>query len=259
MDDAKLRSLVQQALTKAEETWKRQGTKLEKTAAFRDVIREDAIVVPSQIPGHPVVSSERPAVGWFVAFVVDLRDSSKHLAQRAGNVTELQRLYYETTALLTAAGALVLSEAGSVTEYLGDGLLALFECGDVNADPKGQEQAIYAASRAANRTLASMATVVNPLLASRYKLPKIDIGIGMALSKALVTVVGVDGSYQAKAFGQCVWRASKLSDGRNEIKVDDWMQRAWPQSEGGRVRFIKTTSKKELDFEIYLLSKDAAR
>ena len=42
---------------------------------------------------------------------------------------------------------------------------------------------------------------------------------------------------QPKVYGKCIYRATKLSGGVNEIRVDKQLRVSWPTSKGGTVRF----------------------
>lgn len=66
----------------------------------------------------------------------------------------------------------------------------------------------------------------------------LKIGIGLALSKALVSLSGIEGSRHAKAYGECVFRATKLSGGNDIILIDSNLKTAWPSSKGGTLRFV---------------------
>jgi hypothetical protein len=61
----------------------------------------------------------------------------------------------------------------------------------------------------------------------------------MALGKAVVSLMGIEDNSHAKAFGQCVWDATNLADGDNEITVDDFLYHAWPTRKGGPLGFRK--------------------
>jgi class 3 adenylate cyclase len=127
-------------------------------------------------------------------------------------------LVSKTSALLPALECAIQYEGGSVTEYLGDGVLALFA-----VDDDDNASTIYAAHRAAKNCLGDTRSIVNDALGERYVLPPLRFGIGMALGKVVVSLMGIEGDSHAKAFGKCVWDATNLADGENEIKVDDFL------------------------------------
>jgi len=56
------------------------------------------------------------------------------------------------------------------------------------------------------------------------------------MSKAVVSLVGLQNSRYAKAVGRCIYFATKLSAGKNEIYVDKSIDEAWPTTKEGKVR-----------------------
>jgi class 3 adenylate cyclase len=172
------------------------------------------------------------------------------ISGKRANVSGLQRVFYETSALLPALALAVKFEEGNVTEYLGDGVLALFR-----VDANDRSKFIYAAHRAAKLSINEIRDVVNEILSERYSLPNLDIGVGLALSQTLVTLVGLPTEKHPKAFGECVFRATKLSGGKNEIIADKNLKLAWPSQKGGTLCFKPRTVRGE---DGYLLSKSAA-
>lgn len=173
-----LRKIISISLDKAEKQWQEGGHLLK---ANREIAMESKhksmmdSAEPSKIPGHEIVRDDETVIDEFVAFVADMRDSSKHLmcaiSRKHADVSGLQRVYYETSALLPALAYAVNKEKGSVTEYLGDGILALFRI-----DSDAREQAIYASHRAAKNAIGDVRQIVNEALFERYRLPAVDIG-----------------------------------------------------------------------------------
>lgn len=243
---------VNSALDSAEIHWEQGGHKLVARKDFAEAVSSVTVDhEPSRIPGHELVQDRETVIDEFIAFVADMRESSTHLmcaiSEKKASVSGLQRVYYETSALLPALGLAVQFENGSVTEYLGDGLLALFRI-----DSNDKSRAIYAAHRAAKNSINMIRGIVNESLNSRYKLPNVNLGVGLALSRALVTLVGLPGEKHPKAFGECVFRATKLSGGKNEIISDANLKAAWPTEEGGTLAF---RPRKVNGFDGYVLSK----
>ena len=95
--------------------------------------------------------------------------------------------------------------------------------------------------------------LINSIINERYSLPPIEIGLGMAYSKAIVTVVGHGKNIKPKALGNCGYRAAKLSVGRNTIEIDDNLKRLWPTSKNGVLKFKMQPRKG--DFDSYIMSK----
>jgi class 3 adenylate cyclase len=116
-----------------------------------------------------------------------------------------------------------------------------------------RDDAVYRAFWAAEDALECVKTIINVALAERYRLPPIEVGVGLALSRALVTTVGLDDHQQPTAFGQGVWRASKLSKGRGTIQVDPNLHMAWPKADGGPIRFRQLPM--EHGFQGYLVNR----
>jgi len=229
---------INDALNRAEKHWENGGHTLVKRSVSMDkafVVNESA---PSHIPGHDKVQDDKTVIDEFIALVADMRDSSKHLnsaiSEKTAKVSQLQRVYYETSALLPALALTIKFKDGNVTEYLGDGVLALFQ-----VDQADKSKAIYAAHEAAANCIGPTRALVNAALTERYSLPALDLGVGLAMSKTIVTLIGLPGEKHPKAFGECVFRATKLSSGRNEIYVDAIVRGSWPTSKNGKLRFVE--------------------
>jgi hypothetical protein len=233
-----LKDLVQKRLDEAEAIWEKVGHKLTLDEAEKAMRLQKAETVPSKIPGHKTVSDDDPQVDEFIALVGDMRDSSKHLlcaiSSKTADASELQRVFYETSALLPALAQTVRFEQGQVTEYLGDGVLALFQVND--EDPSLARKAAYHAAR---NCIDETLIIVNMALANRYRLPPLEIGIGLSQSRAVVTLIGLDHDKHPKAIGRCVYTATKLSGGRNQIAIDEGLYQKWPTSKGGQLKFVQ--------------------
>ena len=248
-----IQKIVNESLDKAEQHWKDGGYLLEeKTAGLEDMnLEAKRESESSEIPGYPVVQDDETKIDEFIALVMDLRDSSEHLRQeisaKISSVSRLQRVYYETSALLPAVEQTIVFGKGSVTEYLGDGVLALFQV-DKDDNHKTIREVYSVSKNIMDETL----SIVNKILYDRYGLPPLEIGIGLSMSKALVTLVGLSGNKHPKAFGNCVFKATKLSSGRNEILTDEWLKKSWPTSSGGRLKF---KAKKVKDVDGYLIER----
>ncbi|KJZ64378.1 hypothetical protein [Pseudomonas fluorescens] len=191
----------------------------------------------SNIPGHPFVDYGKPEATEFVAMVVDMRNSTDRLQnlQRFEGIEDgFQRVYYETSALLPALATTALLKGGHVTEYLGDGALILFK---VDTDDRGQT--VKDAYRAASDCVTTSRGIVNELLSNRFRLPALNIGAGLSMSHAIVTLVGTRDFMQAKAIGTCVWEATKLSSGVNAVHVSQKMRDGWPTGKVGTISFSK--------------------
>lgn len=244
---AKVRAAIERGLDRAESNWEQVGhlleARLEKSMEAHALDSADSI-----IPGYPVVSADHPKVDEFIALVVDMRGSTQRLKthNRNSKVNGLQRIYYETSALLPAVAVTCGFQNGTVTEYLGDGGLVLF-----GVDKEDRQESVRHAYRAAKDCIGDMRSQVNDAIATRYNLPELSLGAGLAMSKAMVTLVGVPGNYQPKAIGSCVWDATKLSAGVNAVHVSSDIKGVWPTSQGGLMRFKPLELKNVEGFKMY--------
>jgi len=243
----KVCAAIDQGLDRAESNWGEVGhlleARLQKSTEKYAMDSSD-----SNIPGYPVVSTDRPQVDEFIALVVDMRGSTQRLKtiSKSAKVNGLQRVYYETSALLPAVAVTCGFQDGTVTEYLGDGGLVLF-----GVDKEDRKESVQLAYRAAKNCICDMRQLVNDAIAERYNLPEIALGAGLAMSRAMVTLVGVPGNYQPKAIGSCVWDATKLSGGVNAVHVSPEIKGVWPTSQGGLMRFKRLDLKHVEGFKMY--------
>ncbi len=228
-----IKLLVKDSLDQADSSWLKVG-QLFKIAAESQLQEAASLAEKANIPGYPLVRDGVPKVDKFIALVVDMRDSTEHMVRSDQPLTKtgFERVYFETTALLPALSKTISFFNGQVTEYLGDGVLALFQVIDVH-------KSIISSFSAAHACLNETLSVVNDALHKRYELPPLAIGAGLSIGRALVTLVGYPGSRQAKAVGEIVWQASNLSGGNNEIQVCAGMRKLWPTSPSGRIYFVR--------------------
>jgi len=237
MTDLEIKDIVIKELEKAESIWNDvEDDILEKASRTFSAMNES--YTPSVIPGFPLLKNGEGKVGKFIAMVLDIRNSSNHLLQAISNntgVSQLQRVFYETTAINTVGLITVNKNSGTITEFLGDGFLAIY-----SAENKSD---VHKPKKAAEECLRLVKDIVNPLLKERYDLPELSIGIGLAYSKAIVTVIGFNEDLFPKAIGECIYRASKLSNGYNEILYDNGIKNFWPSSKGGKISFLEKNHK----------------
>ncbi len=213
--ESEIERIINTELDKVEKIWKDVRYAFENKSVRSLATMSDSIE-PSKIPGFPFVKSGEGKVGNFSAMVLDIRNSTKHLLEAYSNkkgVSQLQRVLYETTAINTLGLICVNDYGGGITEFLGDGFLALFET--------EEPEAVYKVRDCAEKCLKYTKNIVNPILNARYDLPDLNIGIGIAYSKAIVTLIGMENHFHPKAIGECVYRASKISNGNNEILYDE--------------------------------------
>jgi class 3 adenylate cyclase len=250
----RVRQAIEDGLDRAERNWDEVGGHLVEGMLKKAMEGQDVFDgVDSNIPGHPSVSAGQPKVDEFLALVVDMRGSTQRLKTQitSAKVSGLQRVYYETSALLPAVAVTCDFQEGKVTEYLGDGCLVLF-----GVDKSDRTASVKLAYRAAKNCIGDTRQLINDAIKRRYKLPEISLGAGLAMSRAMVTLVGVPGNFQPKAIGACVWDATKLSSGTNAVHVSPQIRTAWPKEKGGTMRFVPLSVK---HVEGYRMFSESAR
>lgn len=249
-----IQNLIDKQLDIADQFWEESGSNLEdeeskrRELAFESLNMSESIVCDSaepldtRLPGVPKIPVYKSRNEELIALVADMRDSTKHAKTQINvqgqSFSPLRRIFLETSALLPAIEKTINFENGEVTEYLGDGVLGFFQL-------TGKDEDIYKVNRTAKRIIFDVRELVNNSISNRYGLPKeIHIGVGLAKSHTIIHAIGLDNKKHAKAFGSCVYDATKLSSGRNKIGVSPEIKKMWPQSSGGQIRF---KAKKFLD------------
>lgn len=125
--------LVERSLNQAESHWRNGGYKLITESTRRDgteaLNKSTMDSAPSKIPGHEIVQEGETIVDDFIAIVADMRNSTDHMltASRSVKLEGIQRVFYETSALLPALEKTINIHHGGVTEYLGDGVLGFLK------------------------------------------------------------------------------------------------------------------------------------
>lgn len=229
-------NIINSALNISEKFWSDSGGELEKevslSANVMDGIKNESEYseesIASQIPNHKEISLLESRNAEMIAIVADMRNSTKHAKTKIAAMHPLKRIFLETSALLPAMEKVINIQGGSVTEYLGDGVLGFFEYSEDN---------IYKSYNAAKIIINEVRGILNNTLYERYKLPQdINIGVGLAKSQVIIHAAGVESKYP-KAFGSCVYDATKLSSGTNIIGVSNELKACWPTSPGGSLTF----------------------
>lgn len=180
-----------------------------------------------EIPGF---EKKTPELGQFVekefvAMTVDIRDSTAIINQVGGIATMFKISY-----LYSAMIAKIVDEyGGTSTEFLGDGVLNLFEADD-------RDKSLRDSLTAAQDVLESMQKILNPFLRNKNIQP-ISAGIGIDVGTTIVTRFGLRDGNDLKAFGRCVYNSAKLSKGINEILIAEDAKKVWPSSHSGRLIF----------------------
>ena len=78
-DRAQIRFCVEEALDYAERVWNRVGDELVEHEVSRVAKAFVADSMATDFPGRLTIEPESPEVDYFIAFVADMRDSTRHL------------------------------------------------------------------------------------------------------------------------------------------------------------------------------------
>jgi len=159
--------------------------------------------------------------------MTDIRDSTSIINSNNGLV-KMFLIFYVYAGIVAK---IVDKHNGTSTEFLGDGVLNLFGIQEV-----GKDQALRKSIQAAWDIMDAKDQILNPLFIE-YDLPEIEYGIGIDHGITIVTHFGYRSDTDLKAFGRCVYNASKLSKLANQIVVSENSKSVWPSSQGGRLKF----------------------
>lgn len=162
----------------------------------------------------------------FVVMMTDIR-KSKDIIDSENGVEKMFKIFYAYSAVVAN---IVDKHNGTSTEFLGDGVLNLFEI-DGNRD-----EAFRRSIRASREILFARENILNPIF-NNIGLPIINIGIGIDHGMTIVTRFGYKADNDLKAFGKCVYNVSRLCKGMNTILGSPSTQQNWPSSEGGKLSF----------------------
>ena len=233
---AEIVTIIEQSLNLAEQFWKQSGRKLIVESSTESNLAADSII-PSNLPNHGTINTNNSVNQEMIAIVVDMRNSTRHAKTQVRDINPLQRIFFETYALLPAIHRTIQFENGRVTEYLGDGILGFFA---LDPDSSDKDKVIHGVSKTAKRIIVDVRNLLNDAIQKKLSLPeseKINLGIGLAHSQTIIHAIGLQGEKHAKAFGSCVYDATKLSSGMNEIFVSENLQAIWPKSDRGKMKF----------------------
>ena len=237
--EAEIVTIIEQSLNLAEQFWEQSGRKLivESSTESNQFVADS--IIPSNLPNHETINTINSVNQEMIAIVVDMRNSTRHAKTQVRDINPLKRIFFETYALLPAIDKTIQFENGRVTEYLGDGILGFFALGSDSSD---KDKVIHGVSKTAKRIIVDVRNLLNDAIQKKLSLPeseKINLGIGLAYSQTIIHAIGLQGKQHAKAFGSCVYDATKLSSGMNEIFVSENLQAIWPESIRGRNKFKK--------------------
>lgn len=172
----------------------------------------------------------------YAVLFVDMRGSTL----RAKNVGA-EKTFLTMHVFLPALLEVVKHYKGKVIDIMGDGIM-VFWGGESARKEDGMVKslAVKNAGLCGRDMLKIRELVINRIIEDEGLGPKINIGIGVTFDSVIVTKIGIDASYDVKAFGDCINTASKYaSQTTNKVKVSQKVKNEWPKSKGGKIRFTK--------------------
>jgi class 3 adenylate cyclase len=163
----------------------------------------------------------------FVVMMTDIRDSTSIINSHNGLV-KMFLIFYVYAGVVAK---IVDKYNGTSTEFLGDGVLNLFDTKET-----GRDTALKNSMLAAWAIMEARETILNPFFYAN-ELPLIDFGIGIDHGITIVTKFGYRNDTDLKAFGRAAYHASRLCKKVNVIVVSENSKDVWPTGEGGVLGF----------------------
>ena len=163
-----------------------------------------------------------------------MRDSTKR-AQDVG----AEKTFLTMHVFLTALLEVVKCYKGKVIDIMGDGLMVFWGGEEAREEDNMIKRfAVKNAGLCGRDMLLIREKVINKIIKDEDLGRPINIGVGVTFDSVIVTKIGIPGSYDVKAFGDCINTASKYADKTvNKVKVSKKVRNEWPKSKGGKIRF----------------------
>lgn len=182
----------------------------------------------------------------FAVLFVDMKNSTRR-AQNVGAEKTFLTMHIYLTALLEV----VKHYHGKVIDIMGDGIMVFWGGREAREEENMVKvKAIQNAGLCGRDMLTIREKVINDIIAKEKLGDPISVGIGVTFDSVIVTKIGIQDSYDVKAFGDCINVASKYSEKVvNQVKVSKKVREEWPKSPGGTVRFASV-----LGEDAYILS-----
>lgn len=196
------------------------------------VLFERADAISDTIPGYQAEYLEFGSYDKdnFAVLFVDMRNSTKR-AQTIGP----EKTFLTMHAYIPALLEVIKFYNGKVVDIMGDGIMVFF---GGRKSKVAKVMAVKNAGLCGKDMLRVIDEVVNKIL-NEDEIPwSINIGVGVDYGNVIVTKIGIQEFYDVKAFGDCVNKASKYSNGCDQVKVSKQVKEIWPSSEGGKMKFI---------------------
>lgn len=202
----------------------------------RTILEHSFSAISDRIPGFDADKLEFGSYDKenFAVLFVDMRGSTKR-AQSEG----AEKTFLTMHVFLTALLEVVKHYHGKVIDIMGDGLMVFW--GGRNAREKEdmvKVKAIQKAGLCGRDMLIVLEKVINKIITDENLGAEISIGVGVTFDSVIVTKIGIENSYDVKAFGDCINIASKYANQeRNKVKVSKKIKNEWPKGKGGKIKF----------------------
>lgn len=170
----------------------------------------------------------------YAVLFVDMRGSTRR-AQTVGPEKTFLTMHVYLTALLEV----VKHYRGKVIDIAGDGLMVFWGGKEAREeDNMVKTLAIQNAGLCGRDMLTVREKVINEIIQQEDLGNPISIGVGVTFDSVIVTKIGIPGSYDVKAFGDCINTASKYSSSvTNQVKVSKKVREEWPKGPNGSIHF----------------------
>lgn len=199
-------------------------------------VKHDSMAISDVIPGFEADKLEFGSYAKenYAVLFVDMRDSTTR-AQEVG----AEKTFLTMHVFLTALLEVIKYYHGKVIDIMGDGLMVFWGGEEARRkDGMTKTEAVRHAGNCGRAMLTVRTDVINRIVEEKELGKKINIGVGIAFDSVVVTKIGIPGSYDVKAFGDCINVASKYSKTYNRVKVTKKVKEIWPTVKGGKLKFI---------------------
>lgn len=170
----------------------------------------------------------------YAVLFVDMRNSTNR-----ANKVGAEKTFLTMHVFLTALLEVVSLYHGKVIDIMGDGLMVFWGGKEAReSDGMVKCNAIKSAGLCGRDMLKVKDIVINTIIKNEELGPLINIGIGVTFDSVIVTKIGIKGSYDVKAFGECINVASHFAkETNNRVKVSKKVKNSWPSSKNGKIKF----------------------
>ena len=217
-------------------TWEHYQKALKSILEKRALLEHSANAISDVIPGFEASKLEFGSYDKenFAVLFVDMRNSTSR-AQAVGAEKTFLTMHIYLTALLEV----VKHYQGKVIDIMGDGIMVFWGGREAREkDNMVKTIAIQNAGLCGRDMLRVRESVINKIIEKESLGTAINIGVGITFDSVIVTKIGIPGSYDVKAFGDCINVASKYSSKvTNQVKVSKKVHEEWPKSQSGTIRF----------------------